>query len=108
MAVLAGLHTAASVSDTSVGRLLVRLGRQTLPIYVAHLIVLGGLTTALLAVEAEVTGTLHEVWVLPTAAMVAVGVSLLVHRLLVRAGLDGAYVPPSWFRDTRVLRPLST
>lgn len=101
LAVMAGFHTAAALSHTAVGGWLVRLGRQTLPIYVAHLIVLGGLTTALLAVEAELAGTLHEVWVLPAAAMAAVAVSLLVHRILVRAGIDQAYVPPSWFRGPR-------
>ena len=38
---------------------------------------------------------------LAVAAMVAVGLSLLVHRVVVGAGLAAAYVPPSWFRGVR-------
>ncbi len=108
LAVMAGFHSAAAVSGTRAGSWLVGLGRRTLPVYVAHLIVLGGLTTALLAAEVELVGTVHEVWVLPACAALAIAVSLVVHRALVRAGLGAAYVPPRWFRGARVLRPLST
>ena len=109
LAVVAGFHAAAAWSGSAVGGRLVRLGRLTLPVYVAHVVVLGALTTALLAAEVEPQGTLHEVWVLPAAAGVAVAASLLVHRALLRSGLAVAYAPPAWFRTApRVLRPSST
>ncbi len=107
VSVAAAFHVAARAQRTAVGQALVRLGRQTLPVYVAHLLVLGGTVSLLLAVEAQVVGTAHEVWLPLAMTPVAVVVALLVHRALVRVGLEVLYRPPQWFR-AGVLRPLST
>jgi uncharacterized membrane protein YcfT len=107
VAVMTAFLVASRASGTWTGRALTRLGGLTLPVYVAHLIVLGGLVTLLLSAEVQVLGTAHEAWLLPALTAVAVPVSLLVHTVLTRARLGVLYAPPAWFRSG-VPRPTST
>lgn len=99
VAVVAAFLCADRVAGTRPGHLLARLGSLTLPVYVGHLIVIGAVTTALLALDVQPIGTPHEAWLLPVVALVSVAVSLVVHRALLRAGLGVLYTPPEWFRS---------
>lgn len=74
------------------------LGRQTLPVYVAHLPLIVGMALLLHAFALPpVLAAAPEATVVGVAAAAVAG-ALLLHRLLVRVrGGRGMYAPPAWF-----------
>ncbi|SMH42021.1 Acyltransferase family protein [Rathayibacter oskolensis] len=86
LAVVAGLTLSAQIATTWAGRGLSTLGRQTLPIYVQHPIVI--------AIVVFVVPPILPGWVaLFVVAAFAIAVSLLLHRLLNR--FPGVYTLPT-------------
>lgn len=96
IAVAVGCLIAAWLASWSAGRVFTYLGHHTLPIYVAHVLVVAAAASALSLWKA------WPAWMMfglpPLVAVFAVACSLGIHRLALRAGvLKYAYETPKWF-----------
>jgi uncharacterized membrane protein YcfT len=92
LAVTFGVLFAAWISRYRVGAPLVVLGRQTLPVYLIHVL---WLAVLMAGVQHLVLPT-SVLYVLPVAmALVLTALSLLTHRVLVKAGATALFALPS-------------
>ena len=92
VAVAFGVLFAAWVSRYVIGRPLVALGRRTLPIYLTHMLWLAAIVTGIRFIEFPSV----VAYALPVVITVAlVGLSLMTHWLLMRAGGTWLFALPS-------------
>lgn len=90
LGVTAGVLAASQVASSRPGRLLQQVGQRTLPIYVAHELLLGLLVLAVRPFVGSTLGPLAP----PAMALTAVGAALVLHSLL--SGVPALYAPPGW------------
>lgn len=92
------------------GRLTAYLGKNTMPIYLAHSLVLGGVAVLLSGLPLDSLQTMAA-WLTPALTVASVAVSLGVHWLLMRMNVRGVYETPGWLdrkiapRGTSVATP---
>jgi peptidoglycan/LPS O-acetylase OafA/YrhL len=92
VAVVFGVLFAAWISKYVIGRPLVALGRLTLPIYLIHMLWLALIVAGVRYLDAP-SAVASALPVVITIALV--GLSLMTHRLLVRAGGTWLFAMPS-------------
>jgi uncharacterized membrane protein YcfT len=92
LAVTFGVLLAAWIARHRIGRPLVGLGSRTLPVYLIHIYWVATITAAVRYVEVPVAAQ-YALPVLLTAA--ATALSLVTHRLLLRAGAPWLFALPS-------------
>ncbi|MGH3585024.1 MAG: acyltransferase family protein [Pseudonocardia sp.] len=91
-AVAFGVAFAAWISRYRIGRPLVALGRQTLPVYLLHIFWIAGCMIALQELDVPVVAE----YLLPVVLTVLfTALSLMTHRLLVGAGCSWLFALPS-------------
>lgn len=94
-AVLSGFLAARRTEGTGVGAVLVWIGERTLPIYVAHVLVLCFLAERLVERGYVAAGTTAEVWLPLGLSAVAVAASLVSWEAARRTPLRALYAPPA-------------
>lgn len=94
-ALAAGVAMSIVVVRLPVARVVTALGRRTLPVYVAHMIVVKLLGAVLVSLGWEATSPLAVGAMVLGGALVAVTVSLALERALVAAGAPWFYALPS-------------
>ncbi|WP_219414492.1 acyltransferase family protein [Pseudonocardia nigra] len=92
LAVVFGILFAALIVRFRVGRPLVALGQQTLPVYLIHMVWLALVMIGLRHVDLPVA---VQYLAPPVLAVALTAVSLLTHRLLVKAGATWLFALPS-------------
>jgi peptidoglycan/LPS O-acetylase OafA/YrhL len=111
LAVAFGVLLAAWISRHRIGRPLVGLGSRTLPVYLIHIYWLAVVTAAVRYIDVP----LPAQYALPVVLTIGVtALSLLTHRLLLRAGAPWMFALPSHLAyrppaaERRTTAPLST
>ncbi|RYE66907.1 MAG: acyltransferase, partial [Oxalobacteraceae bacterium] len=79
------------------------LGRHTLPIYVAHSLLVGPLAAGIARIAPESVGV--EIWAVPVIAVAATATSLLIKFAADRAGFGWLYRRPDWLQFRAVPVP---
>ena len=92
LAVTFGVLFAAWISRHRIGRPLTGLGSRTLPVYLIHIYGLAAITAAVRYVDLPLPAQ-YALPVVPTATVTAL--SLLTHRLLLKAGAPWLFALPS-------------